>query len=99
MSPRRLVPLAALAAFALILAFGPPRCASAALPAWVTRNPAALGDTAPRVTVRDGHALLCWSETDPRDGRRWWALVKVPLAGDVPAPVTAADRLVCEAGA
>jgi hypothetical protein len=70
--------------------------ARAELPDWVKRRPAALGDSAPRVTVREGHALLCWAEHDPRDGRRYWALVKVPLAGDVPLPVTAADAALCE---
>lgn len=96
MSRPRLIVAAGAALFAAVLILGPPRCARAELPEWVTRRPAVLGDSAPRVTVRDGHALLCWIEDDPRTAERWWALVKIPLAGDLPAPVTLADRAICE---
>jgi len=86
--------LAALAAAVLVA----DRNARADLPAWVLARPAVLGESPPRVLVLDGHALLCWSEDDPRDGTRWWALVKVPLVGELPEPVTTTDARSCAEG-
>lgn len=70
----------------------------AELPRWVQSRPQVLAERAPEVQVQAGHVLLCWRETDPRDETVYWALVKVPLVGDLPQPVDPADAAWCGNG-